>query len=52
MVKLLIINVTLRVPKNRVNETITHVTLNTINGVVVIFYLSYVFRNQAQSGAC
>ena len=35
MVKVLIINVTWHVPQNRASDTITHVTLNTINNVVV-----------------
>ena len=36
MVKLLIINVTSHTPQNRVSDTIMHVTLNTIHGVVYI----------------
>ena len=32
--KLLIISVTLNTPQNMVRNTITHVTLNTMNGVV------------------
>ena len=35
MVRSLIINVIEHTPQNRVNDTITHVTLNIINGVVV-----------------
>ena len=34
MVELLIINVTLHTPHNRVSDTLTHVTLNTINGAL------------------
>ena len=34
MVKLLIISVTLHMPRNRVSDSITHVTLNALNGVV------------------
>ena len=34
MVKLLIINVTWHMPQDRVSDTITHVTLNSVNGVV------------------
>ena len=34
MVKLLISGVTYHTPQNNVSDTITHVTLNTINGVV------------------
>jgi hypothetical protein len=33
MMKLLIISVTYNMPQNRVSDTITHVTLNDINGV-------------------
>ena len=33
MVKLLVISVTYDIPQHRVSNTITHVTLNTINGV-------------------
>ena len=32
--KLLIISVTWDTPQNRVSDTITHVALNTINGIV------------------
>ena len=35
MVKSLIINVIEHMPQNRVSDTITHVTLSTINGVVI-----------------
>ena len=35
MMKLLISNVTSHTPQNRASDTITHVMLNTINGVVV-----------------
>ena len=34
MVKLQIINLTEDMPKNRVSDTFSHVTLNTINGVL------------------
>ena len=34
MVKLLIISVTSHTPQNGVSDTIMHVTLNAINGVV------------------
>jgi hypothetical protein len=42
-------------PENRISDTITHVTLNTINDVVVIhhlwfFYLKHVFHNLAYMG--
>ena len=33
MMNLLIIGVTLHTPQNKVSDTSTHVTLNTINGV-------------------
>ena len=36
MVNLVIINATWHTPQNRVNDTITHVTLITINGVVML----------------
>ena len=36
MMLLLVISVTLQTPQYRVNETITHVTSNTMNGVVVL----------------
>ena len=36
MMKLLIINVTPTHTSHRVSDTITHVALNTINGVVVL----------------
>ena len=35
MMMLLIINVTYHTPQSRVSDTITHVTLNSINGVVL-----------------
>ena len=34
MMMLLIVNITQHMPQNRVSNTFTHVTLNTINGVV------------------
>jgi hypothetical protein len=36
MVKSLIINVALHTPQNKLSDTITHVTLNTINNVVFL----------------
>ena len=36
MVKFAIIGATYHTPKNRANDTTMHVTLNTINGVVVL----------------
>jgi hypothetical protein len=33
MVKLLLISVTYEIPQNKVSDSITHVTLNTINDV-------------------
>ena len=37
VMKLLIINVTQNMPQNRVSDTITHVTLNTMNGGVRVY---------------
>ena len=39
MAKLLIIDVTLHTPQNRVSDNITHVTLNTIIGILRGFYV-------------
>jgi hypothetical protein len=48
MVKLLIIGVTQHMPQNRVRATITYVTLNTINGVVVV-KISFVKRTKQKA---
>ena len=35
MTKLLVINVTLHMPQNMTSDAITHVTINTINGLAL-----------------
>ncbi len=39
MMKLLVISVTEHIPQNKVIHTITHMTLNTINGVLEVSIL-------------
>ena len=41
MMKLLIISVTYDTPQNRVCDTIMHVILNTINGVLLLYLVSH-----------
>ena len=41
MLKLLVISVTYHMPQNRVSNILTHVTLNTMNGVVYFNYNTY-----------
>jgi hypothetical protein len=41
MIKLLVIIVTKHTPQNRVSDTMTHVTLKTINGVISVHTAKY-----------
>ena len=49
MLTLLIMSVTYHMPQNRVSDTIMHVTLNTINGV--LHWLTQLARVSIWSGA-
>ena len=56
MMKLLIINITQHTTNKKVNDTITHMTLNTLNGITLLTYHSlfntYMFMNQYETIMC
>ena len=49
LVKLLVISVTYNTPQNRVSDTITHVTLNTIDDSVPLSHANTISQNKIKT---